>query len=131
MLATPSGNPPVRCVLVVDDELGMRETLTDVLTASGYDVHTAASGEAGIAALDEVPCRDVVLMDIRMAPGLNGVEAMRHMHALVPELPIVLMTAYTNETLAMEAERGAVAVLQKPLDFALVLPLLQAIVGGQ
>jgi DNA-binding NtrC family response regulator len=129
VLAIPSGNAPARCVLVVDDELGMRETLTDVLTASGFDVHTAASGEAAIAALDEAPCRDVVLMDIRMAPGLDGVAAMRQMHALAPELPVVLMTAYTNEALAMEAERGAIAVLQKPLDFTLVLPLLQAIVG--
>jgi CheY-like chemotaxis protein len=48
MLAMSSRGSTVPCILVVDDEPGMRETLADVLEASGYDVHTAESGEAGI-----------------------------------------------------------------------------------
>ena len=122
---------PVRCILVVDDEPGMRESLADVFEANGYHVHTAASGEAGVEVIAEGACRQVVLMDIRMPPGLNGIEAMRLMRALVPTLPVVLMTAYANEAMACAAERDATAVLQKPLDLALTLPLLDSIVEGR
>ena len=120
-----------RCIAVVDDEPGMRETLADVFAANGFDVHTAASGEAGIAVVDQVSGRDVVLMDVRMPPGLNCVETMHRMHALAPGLPVVLMTAYASEAVALAAERGAVAVLQKPPDPEMVLQLLRAIVDGR
>jgi CheY-like chemotaxis protein len=123
--------PSARCILIVDDEPGMRESLADVFEANGYHVHTAASGEAGVEVIARDACRQVVLMDIRMPPGLNGVEAMRLMRALVPTLPVVLMTAYANEATASAAERDATAVLQKPLDLALTLPLLDSIIEGR
>ena len=122
---------PARCILIVDDEPGMRESLADVFEAHGYHVHTAASGEAAVEVVARDACRQLVLMDIRMSPGLNGVEAMRRMRTLVPTLPVVLMTAYTSEAMAFAAERDATAVLEKPLDLELTLPLLDAIIDGR
>ena len=116
------------CVLIVDDEPGMLDTLNDVLQAQGYDVHTANSGEAAILVIAAAICRSVVLMDIKM-PGVNGVEAMLRIRALAPDVPIVLMTAHMSDALALEATRHATAIVQKPLDLETVLPMLRAIVN--
>jgi CheY-like chemotaxis protein len=62
-------------------------------------------------------------MDIRM-PGVNGLEAMRVIHAVLPTLPIVLMTAYAGDLVTREAEREAAAVLVKPFDLPLMLELV-------
>jgi CheY-like chemotaxis protein len=99
-------DPPARPrVLVVDDEPGMLATLADVLELGGYDVRTASSGEAAVAIAAVERGANVVLMDIRMPPGIDGVEAMRHIRALVPELPIVLMTAFASR--GARRRRGA------------------------
>ena len=115
------------CVLVVDDEPGMLETLNDVLQAQGYEVYTANSGAAAILVIAAATCLSVVLMDIKM-PGVNGVEAMQRMRALAPDVPVVLMTANMSDALAVTAKRNATAVVQKPLDLDRVLPMLRAIV---
>jgi DNA-binding NtrC family response regulator len=118
---------PEGAVLVVDDDAGMVETLADILAARRYRVATAQSGAAAVARL-RGDRYDVVLMDIQM-PGLNGVDALRAMRALAPDLSVIMMTAYTRHELVEEARQAtALEVLTKPLDLDRVLGLIDGAV---
>ena len=113
-----------RRILVVDDERAMVKTLTDILRLRGWEVGGAHSGTEAVAAIER-EAFDAVLMDIKM-PGLDGVAAFKAMKARRPGIRVVLMTAYTAQDLMEEAEReGALRVVPKPVDFAVVLPLLE------
>jgi DNA-binding response OmpR family regulator len=117
-------------VLIVDDDDGMLDTLTDVLAASGYQATVAASGRAAIAHV-EGDSFDLILMDIQM-PGLNGVETLRALRVLDPSLSIIMMTAYTRDELVAESERTTGhLVLPKPLDLDQVLALVKRIVSAR
>jgi DNA-binding NtrC family response regulator len=110
-------------VLVVDDDVGMVDTLGDILVASGYAVARAHSGATAVTMVQRAPYH-VVLMDIQM-PGLNGVEALRAMKTLAPRTSVIMMTAFTRHDLVEEARRHeAVAVLSKPLDVEQTLALI-------
>ena len=107
-------------ILVVDDDQRMAKTLADILKAKGYQVETAHSGAE---ALDQVAGKpfDCVLSDIKM-PGVNGVELYQAIKAMQSDLPVVLMTAYSSNSLVREGlEEGAVAALTKPLDMGMLL----------
>jgi CheY-like chemotaxis protein len=110
-------------VLVVDDDRRMVKTICDILNVRGYATMAAYSGEE---ALDKVreESFDCVLMDLKM-PGIDGVEALKLIKELRPELPVVLMSAYAAEEQVAEAKRhGASTVLTKPLDFQQILTFL-------
>jgi CheY-like chemotaxis protein len=112
-------------VLVVDDDVGMVETLVDILSANGYDVAAAHSGGAAISMVSESHY-DVALMDIQM-PGVNGVEALKTIRTVAPHLTVIMMTAFTSDELVEEARQAsAVAVLFKPFDIARVLDLISS-----
>lgn len=110
-------------VLVVDDDRRMVKTICDILNIKGYSAAAAYSGEQALEKVkSEAP--DCVLMDIKM-PGINGVEALKRIKDIKPELPVVLMSAYAAEELEQEARMlGAYAVLSKPLDIQLVLSFI-------
>ncbi|KPJ51149.1 hypothetical protein AMJ40_00655 [candidate division TA06 bacterium DG_26] len=111
-------------ILVVDDDLGMCETLSDILEDKGYEVVTATDGRK---AVEEAIGSDIqlVLMDIKM-PGMNGVEACKVMKKEKPNLKVILMTAYAVESLMQEALRqDGIAIFFKPLDIEKVINLLQ------
>jgi len=113
----------VRSVLVVDDDSGMAETLADILSVFGYAVTTANSAAAAVKVVTETR-PDLVLMDVRM-PGPSGVEALKTLKALAPQVAVIMMTAFARENLAEEARRAAaLAVLPKPLDMERLLALL-------
>lgn len=110
-------------ILVVDDDRGIVETTCDILQLRGHEVTTAFNGEDAVEKVkSEAP--DCVLMDIKM-PGINGVEALKQMKEISPALPVVLISAYATDVLKDEARlRGANAVLNKPLDFHVILAFL-------
>ncbi len=110
-------------ILVVDDDRRIVKTTCDILKIKGHEPVAAYTGEEGIEKVNnEAP--DCVLMDIKM-PGINGVEAMKRMKEANPSLPIILATAYATEELLAEArEKGAYAVLSKPLNFQMILSFL-------
>ena len=102
-------------VLVVDDNEGLVETLTDILAAQGYEV---VGVENAFMAIEKVREQrfDVVLMDIKM-PGMNGVEGLREIKKLAPGTTVVMMTAHSIPEMVEEARReGALAVLSKPFS---------------
>jgi CheY-like chemotaxis protein len=108
-------------VLVADDELGMRETLIDILSQSGYAVAEAADGDAALAAIRRERY-DVVLMDVRM-PGRDGVSVLREVGD--PPPAVILMTAYASQSQLRAAESAnAFAVLPKPFPVPQLLGLV-------
>lgn len=100
-------SPPVR-ILIVDDHQLAREGLKAVLSADGFEiVAEAANGEDAVALAGQL-IPDVVLMDVRLGPGIDGLEATRRIAALgLPTRVLVLslheMPAYVREALAAGA----------------------------
>jgi DNA-binding NtrC family response regulator len=110
-------------ILVVDDDRRIVKTTCDILKIKGHEAIAAYTGEEGVDTVKR-DRPDCVLMDIRM-PGISGVEAMKQMRSVIPDLPIVLVSAYATEDTVTEAERaGAYAVMSKPLDFQVILSFL-------
>lgn len=100
-------------VLVVDDELHVRRLLQEIAKKAGYEVISAENGlEALEKARREQPT--VIIMDIRM-PVMDGMEAFSLIHAEMPEIAIVLLTAHGTVDTAVEAmQKGAFDYMVKP-----------------
>ena len=107
---------PQGTILVVDDDAGHRGMLLTLLADWGYRLEGAQDGETALAL-----CRSqsfvLVLMDVRMT-GISGIEALKAIKTRQPDLPILIMTAYSDVRTAVEAiKAGAYDYLTKPLDF--------------
>jgi len=101
-------------VLVVDDETAIRYSVSKTLQKVGYDVREAESGEQALAMM-KTQSFDVVLTDIRMPNGIDGVELVRRIKEADPDTVVILMTAYPSLSTAVEALRlGAHDYLVKP-----------------
>jgi DNA-binding NtrC family response regulator len=104
-----------RVVLVVDDEEAQRKVLAGFLKKRGYEVLTAA-GAADALDLAATHTVDLVLTDLRM-PGGGGLELLRGLRSMNPEVPVIVMTAYGTVTSAVDAmKQGAADYLGKPVD---------------
>ena len=82
-------------ILLVEDQEDNRRIIRDLLSASGYDLVEATSGEEGLAALGAQERPDLILMDIDL-PGLNGYEVTRRIRAIpdLRQIPIIAVTSY-------------------------------------
>ena len=110
-------------ILIVDDDDGLRESLELVLAGEGYHVSTAPDGSQALDRLDAAPI-DLVLCDLRM-PGIDGFELIPQITRKHPGVPVILMSAYASDDLAVEAmKRGAYDTLAKPFQPSEVLLLL-------
>jgi DNA-binding response OmpR family regulator len=113
-------------ILIVDDEVSLRQTMARILQRAGYEVTTAVDGQECLARISEQPF-DLVYSDIRM-PDMNGLELLKIIHAKFPDLPVILFTAQPDLNSAVEAVRsGATDYLLKPLKPQTVLDRTQAI----
>jgi two-component system response regulator PilR (NtrC family) len=102
-------------ILVVDDERSMREFLAIMLTRDGHEVVAAENGAQALAVLRQRPF-DLLVSDIRM-PDCSGIDVLREAKALQPDLPGILMTAFSSTQTAIEALRtGALDYISKPFD---------------
>ena len=102
-------------ILIVDDEKNIRLTLSQALETLGVEIDTAADGDE---ALTKLKGRDfgLILLDIRM-PGMDGMEVLRRVREMRPDIRIIMITAYGTVESAVEAMKlGAVDFLQKPFD---------------
>lgn len=114
-----------RRVLVVDDELLIRWSLSETLSDRGCAVVEAEDGQSAVRALtgDAEP-PDVVLLDFRL-PDSNDLSLLTRIVGLVPRGRVVLMTAYgTPEVAEAALQRGAFKVLHKPFEMQDVAALL-------
>jgi DNA-binding response OmpR family regulator len=104
-----------RSVLIVDDEKNIRLTLAMALEKLNLPVDTAPNGEEALQKLAEKSYA-LMLLDLRM-PGIDGMEVLRRVPALRPEVKVVIITAWGSIDAAVEAMKlGAVDFLQKPFD---------------
>jgi DNA-binding NtrC family response regulator len=105
-------------VLVVDDEELYRRALERILGRCGYGVTTARDATEAMAAVAAEPL-DLVLCDVRM-PGISGLELVRQIHDVDPDLPCIVMTGYDSVEHSVEALRaGAFWYLNKPFEGSL------------
>src|SRR5450432_3640043 len=116
------------CVLIVDDEAEIRESLQTLLELEGYEVETAANGEDGLSKLGERPF-DLVLLDLAL-PGRNGIDLLPEIRTLDAQLPVIIITAYgTVEDAVRAMQGGAGNFLQKPWDNEKLLADVRSAVG--
>ena len=102
-------------ILVVDDELVVRDSLKEWLEEEGYTVAMAASGTDALAVL-ETGSFHLMLLDVKM-PGMDGVEVLELAKSRSPDLTVVMMTAYaTVETAVAAMKIGAMDYLIKPFE---------------
>lgn len=105
-----------KMVLLVDDEAGLTAILAKRLTSRGLTVKTAASGEEGLRLLREHPEIALTVLDINM-PGMDGLETLREVKAVRPEVEAIILTGYPTPESALEGMRlGAFEFLSKPCE---------------
>ena len=103
-------------LLIVDDERLIRWSLEQTLAKGGYEVSSASTGEAALAAVREDP-PDLILLDLKL-PDTDGLQVLRQIKELSPHLQVLIMTAYADVGTAVEAMKlGAYDYLPKPIDF--------------
>jgi len=101
-------------ILIVDDEEVLRDVLETVLRREGFDVVLAASGEEALSVLDGQDEIDLVILDI-MLPGISGIDTLRSIRVSSPELPVIIITAFSSIDGAIEAmKHGAFHYIPKP-----------------
>jgi DNA-binding NtrC family response regulator len=102
-------------ILIVDDELIMRESLAGWLKRDGHDVNTAASGEEALEKLKESRF-NIMLVDIKME-GISGLDVLQQVKESDPDVAVVMITAYGSIPTAIEAmKHGAHDYMLKPFD---------------
>ena len=101
-------------ILVVDDELGVREGCRKILAAEGYEVLTAGDGKAGLEQLIERGPFSVLLVDLQM-PRMSGLELMQEARIRDPDIVPIIITAHATLDTAVEGTRqGAYSFIPKP-----------------
>ena len=90
-------------ILIVDDELSMRDFLKILFENEGYEVSVAANAATALDVAVKDPF-DVVITDIRM-PGMNGLELLAELKQHFPDLPVIMITAYASPDDAVQAMR--------------------------
>lgn len=100
-------------VLVIDDEAVIREGLRQTLSGEGYEVELAANGKIGLSRLQQSEFQ-VVISDLKM-PGMHGIEVLKTIRVLQPDIPVIIMTGYATVDSAVEAmKNGAFDYVTKP-----------------
>jgi len=113
-------------ILVVDDELIIRESLSGWLERDGHEVHTAESGEEALSKIKETRY-DIIFLDIKM-DGMSGLEVLTQIRQSEPEIAVVMITAYGSISSAVKAMKdGAYDYLLKPFDPTQLELLIQKI----
>jgi len=102
-------------ILIVDDEKNLRRVLQNALEAEGHTVLQAATGEEALERFAKSPC-DLVLLDM-ILPDLNGLQVLQRVKRHAPDVPVVIMTAFSEVRSAVEAMKAKAAdYVCKPFD---------------
>jgi DNA-binding response OmpR family regulator len=117
-------------ILVIEDEQRTRRTMQLALEAEPYLVATAGDGEQGEAMVRDGPPPDLVIVDERL-PGIDGLETIRRIRKIAPELPILLATAYgATDLIAAALREGASGYLEKPFTPASLREVVQRVLAA-
>ncbi len=102
-------------ILIVDDEMVVRDSLGKWFATEGYEIHTVASAREALEAMQKDDY-DTALIDIKM-PGMDGMELQERLREIDPEMPLIIMTGYASvETAVRALKRGAYDYITKPFD---------------
>lgn len=109
-----------KLILIVDDEAGIRESLSEILQDDGYDVLTASSGEEALnIAKEQRP--DIVFLDVWL-PEMDGIETLSKLKEIDDNIPVIMISGHGNIEIAVKATKlGAYDFLEKPLSLEKVL----------
>src|SRR5947199_1837017 len=119
---------PRKSILVVDDEKPQRDILQEILHSAGYDVTSAASGEAALKFAKDRSF-DLALTDLKMT-GMDGIELLQHLLALDSSIIVILLTAHGTIDSAKQALRSsAFDYLQKPFERDTLLATIKRALG--
>jgi two-component system response regulator PilR (NtrC family) len=111
-------------LLIVDDELSMRQFLTHLFQREGHSIRVAENGRRALEMQRQQPV-DVIISDVRM-PDMGGIDLLRATKELHPETEVIMMTAFANEETAREAVKlGAFNFIYKPFDNELLKVIVQ------
>src|SRR5512139_1498215 len=111
-------------ILVVDDSPQISKALNDLLSASGYSVRTAPSGERALQILESATF-DLIITDLKMT-GMTGIDLAKQVLQKVPGLPVVILTGFGDMDSVINALRLGVAdYLKKPFSMDEVLSVVQ------
>jgi len=114
-------------ILIAEDEKTQRDLLEGFLIKEGFSVEAVANGKEVLHKL-EGDFFDIALVDYKM-PELDGLQTLREIRKLYPDLPVVMMTAYgTVETAVASMKEGALDYLTKPIDLDELLLMLQKVI---
>lgn len=104
-----------RKLLIVDDQNGIRVLLKEVFNSDGYETFEASAGRVALEILEkEKP--DLVLLDMKI-PGMDGLEILKRMKKIDPDIKVIMMTAYGELDMIKQAsELGALTNFTKPFD---------------
>jgi two-component system nitrogen regulation response regulator NtrX len=107
-------------VLIIDDEDGIRESLSGIFEDEGYSVFTAGSGEEALKVLKE-QSPDLIMLDVWL-PGMDGIQTLKEIRNIKPDLPVIMISGHGNIELAVKATKtGAYDFLEKPLSLERVI----------
>ncbi len=107
-------------ILVVDDEEGIRESISGILEDEGYTVLSCSSGEDAVTVAGEQR-PDLVFLDIWL-PEMDGIETLSRLREINPDIPVIMISGHGNIELAVKAtKRGAYEFLEKPLSLEKVV----------
>jgi DNA-binding NtrC family response regulator len=113
--AEPTTPPSRGSILVVDDELVVRDSLGRWFASEGYDVGMAGGASEALQSIQKKRY-DLALLDIKM-PGMDGMELHQRLREADPDLVVVIMTGYASvETAVQSLKRGAYDYITKPID---------------
>jgi len=113
-------------IMVIDDEPLMRITVQDALVAEGYKVSSADTGEKGLTLLRETQA-DILITDLRL-PDLDGIQVLKEVKMISPEIQVIMMTAYGSIDSAVTAmKEGASDYLTKPFAMDELLLIIKRI----
>ena len=102
-------------LLIVDDQFGIRILLTEIFQKEGYRIFQASNGKKALEIVKKYK-PDLVLLDIKI-PGMDGIEILKRLMKIDPNMKVIIMTAYGELNMIQEAmDLGAITYFTKPFD---------------
>ena len=123
-----AAHTPGQKILIIDDEAAIRDSLETLLTLEGFRVDLTGDGHSGLDQLTR-NTYDLLLLDLAL-PGESGIDLLPRIKSLVPDLPVIMITAYGTVGNVVDAIRaGASNFVQKPWDNEKLLADIRVAIG--